>query len=77
MGCTGYRDAPCECEDGGLLFDENYELLTIGDGVWLDVICRRCWGITDAVLHVDKGLSGLEGVPGLDGISSELWDEDD
>ena len=69
MGCMGYRDRPCECEDGGKIFDKNYQILTAysGNSAYPHVICRVCNCITKAVLHLDVGLESSKGTPGIDG----------
>ena len=75
MGCEGYRDQPCECEDGGLLFNDNHELRTVESrpkDAWPKVICRRCNCVSKAVLHVDYNLQGSPGTPGDHGIPEGL-----
>ena len=71
IGCAGYRAAPCDCDDGGRIFEDEendkYEIVHTWHEGEDRVLCRRCWGVTDDVLHIDYNLRGPNGPSGKRG----------
>ena len=73
MGCTGFRDLPCECPDGGLKEHPDtgnlHYLPNDGETGEKTLICWRCNCLTTEIVyvHVDKNLSESDGTPGEHG----------
>lgn len=74
MGCSGYRDQPCECEDGGLKQNPyTGALFYVPDDEASGektLVCHRCNCLTDekVYVHLDKNLLGPEGTSGTAGV---------
>ena len=51
MGCVGYRDQPCECEDKGLIEEDGFGILLYlpndGSSGLKTPICSRCSCVTE------------------------------